>query len=577
MMGKCVAVIFLATAMVACGCQVGPRHTPWPGDATPFGAAKARRQISTWTWRRGYVAIEPYADIVSSVSMLSRVTKEFVDNCHKADIEVYIAVTGQPAETFDTTRHIAASVKRILKQCDEAGADGVDLHYEGFGAERQMKYIIALAGELHRTGRKLSVSVNALALSDTGAEHPYYRKVLGEVCDQVRVMCYGLVSERGLPPRPTSTPARAREAMQAWLKFVPREKLVMGLPAYSYDVDLAAGSGREVWQNTPLVAPSRIVKQGELADAVNYYIYQDKDGHTHVLYAFTSASTGAYLAIADELDIPAISFWTADRVPPETWQTVRDWMAEYPDAVIEADSDIFTDTITVAIKTTLDGCQLRYTLDGTEPTADSALYTKPLVLSDTATVKARAFGDGRAAGFTTGTRTLRKLFPPPADQPEDVVAGIHFKYFEGPWERMPDFDSLQPVAKGIVPTFDTSHRKQDDFFGFRFTGYIKVPRHGVYTFFVRSDDGLRLWLGDKLVIDDYGFHPAREVRGSIALAPGIYPIKADYFEWDIEERLTVYYQGPGIEKQIIPAEVLFHRAGDAVGKTGSPRASGGGR
>lgn len=577
-MRKLVAVALLAAVAAVCGCQWGSERVrevaaasvqapaPRPGDATPFGTAKARRQISTCTWRRGYVAIEPYADMISSVSVLTRVTKEFVDNCHKADIEVYIAITGQPGGTFDTAGHAEPPVEEVLKKCDEVGADGIDLHYHGFAAERRepyTDYVVALAEELHRTGRKLNVSVGPLTLSDTGSHERCHPKVLGEVCDQVRVMCYDQASQGDGAVGPACTRAQAREAMQAWMKFVPREKLVMGLPAYSYDIDLAVNSGRQAWYNKPPVDPSEIIDQGTLPDeAVNYYVYLDQDLHPHILYATDAFSTKAHLATADELDIPAVSFWTADRVPPKTWQTVRDWLAEYPNAVIEADSEVFTDTITVAMKTPLDGCDVRYTLDGSEPTADSPLYTKPLILSATATVKARAFGDSRAAAFTTATQTLRKLFPPPADQPEDVVPGVHFEYYEGPWERMPDFDSLQPVAEGVAESFGISRRKRDDLFGFRFTGYIKVPFEGVYTFFVRSDDGLRLWVGDRLVIDDYGFHPAREVRGSIALAPGLYPIRADYFEWDGDERLTGSYEGPGIEKQVIPPEVLFHKAGD---------------
>jgi|GEM_PF-1733314 len=576
-MRRGIAVTLLAVVVTVCGCGWGSERVreapalsgqapaPWPGDATPFGAAKARRQISTWTWRRGYVAIEPYADMVSSVSMLSRVTKEFVDNCHKADIEVYVAVTGRPDEMFDTGGHAEASAKQILKQCEEVGADGVDLHYEGFGAEHREQYmdcVVALAKELHRTGRKLNVSVGPLTLSDTGAGHRYDPEMLGEVCDQVRVMCCGLVPERDLPTRPTAMPGRAREIMQEWMTFVPREKLVMGLPAYSYDTDLATGLGREVWRNTPPVAPTEIIKEGGLSDeAFHYYIYPDKDRHLHILRVTDPSSTGTYLAIADELDIPAISFWTADRATPETWQTVRDWLTRDPDVVIEADADFFKDTITVPMRTPLVGREVRYTLDGSEPTADSPLYTKPLILSETTTVKARAFGNGRAAGFTTATLAVVKVWPAPKEQPGDVAPGLSFEYYEGPWEDRPDFDSLRPVADGVAESFGINHRKRDDSFGFRFTGYIKVSTEGVYTFVIRSDDGLRLWIGGKLMIDDYGFHPAREVRASIALAPGLYPIRADYFEWDGDERLTVSWEGPGIEKQDIPPEVLFHKAG----------------
>lgn len=44
---------------------------------------------------------------------------------------------------------------------------------------------------------------------------------------------------------------------------------------------------------------------------------------------------------------------------------------------------------------------IRYTLDGTEPTAESALYTEPVKIGDVRVVKARVFGpDGRSYGVT---------------------------------------------------------------------------------------------------------------------------------------------------------------------------------
>lgn len=571
-MSKIVVVLFLAAVVAACGCQSGPKDvmkTPelarheqrlWPGEATPFGVAKGRRQVSTWHWQGGWERIEPYADIISSVSMFGGLSKEFVDQCHAANIEVYMPIC---SARFDTPEHIEASVREALERCEKLGVDGVDLDLERFGAEWRKQYtayIVAMADALHRKGLKLSICVNVMMPGDAGAWQRYDPKVVGEVCDQIRVMCYDYVWARGGQLGPTATRGWARDAMRAWLNFAPREKLVMGLPAYSHDVDLVTGKGSQAGAGAPPVDREAIVKYGALRyEAVHYYLYRDKEQHLHLWFASDAYSTRAHLATVDELDIPAVSFWTASKLTPEMWQTLRDWLTKDPELVIEADPRIFVDTMTVRVRTLLDGYEARYTVDGTEPAADSPLYTKPLVLSETTTIKARVFRDGRAAGFKTPSKTVTKVRPRPAEELGEVAPGLSFAYYEGKWERPPDFDSLQPVAKGGAPMLDISERRRDDFFGFRFNGYIKVPSSGVYTFFARSDDGLRLWIGDKLVIDDYGLHPAREVQGSIALAPGLHPIKADYFEWDGNERLTVSYEGPGIEKRPVPAEVLFHK------------------
>jgi hypothetical protein len=42
-----------------------------------------------------------------------------------------------------------------------------------------------------------------------------------------------------------------------------------------------------------------------------------------------------------------------------------------------------------------------------------------------------------------------------------------------------------------------------DGFSARWTGQVTAPSSGVYTFYTQSDDGVRLWLGGQLLIDNW--------------------------------------------------------------------------
>ena len=53
----------------------------------------------------------------------------------------------------------------------------------------------------------------------------------------------------------------------------------------------------------------------------------------------------------------------------------------------------YADSVTFSIVTTTEGAAIRYTTDGSEPTATSALYSAPITLTATTTVKAKAFKD----------------------------------------------------------------------------------------------------------------------------------------------------------------------------------------
>lgn len=68
-----------------------------------------------------------------------------------------------------------------------------------------------------------------------------------------------------------------------------------------------------------------------------------------------------------------------------------------------------------------------------------------------------------------------------------------------------------------------------DAFSVRWTGSVRLPRDGKYTFYMVSDDGIRLWLDDQLVIDNWSSHSETENQGQIELWGGRpHPIRLEY-------------------------------------------------
>lgn len=224
--------------------------------------------------------------------------------------------------------------------------------------------------------------------------------------------------------------------------------------------------------------------------------------------------------------------------------------------VITVDSEIFVSTATVSIATNRDAVELRYTKDGTEPGAASPLVNGPIVLRDTTTVSARAFRGGKAVSPTASV-TATKVKPRPALAASAVVPGLRFVCVEGEFSRLPDFDHLTPSATGTVEGFDLKPRTAEARFAMQYRGYIKVPSDGAYRFFVRSDDGSRMWVGETLVVENDGLHSAHEESGVVALAAGLHPITVAMFEQSGGFELGVSWQAAGMFKQPVPAGVLF--------------------
>lgn len=93
----------------------------------------------------------------------------------------------------------------------------------------------------------------------------------------------------------------------------------------------------------------------------------------------------------------------------------------------------------------------------------------------------------------------------------------------------------------------------------RWTGFIKAPAAGKYTLFVESDDGSRIYIADKLVVDNNGLHGMEEKSAQVELKAGLNPIRIEFFENEGEAGCRLSWKSPDGEKQIIPADALCHK------------------
>jgi len=223
---------------------------------------------------------------------------------------------------------------------------------------------------------------------------------------------------------------------------------------------------------------------------------------------------------------------------------------------VAADTDVFVDDLEVTVRSNRENVQVRYTTDGSDPKPASPVAVGTVHIADTTTIRARAFRGARPVSPVSAA-TFTKVAPRPAERPGQVERGLRFDYLEGDFNRLPDFDAVAPTRTGMVDGFDLGPRLRETRFAFRFRGFISVPRYGGYRFFVRSDDGSRLWIGDQLVVENDGLHSSREESGVIALAAGLHPITVAMFEQSGGFELRVSYAGAALARQAVPAEALF--------------------
>ncbi|MBC8096435.1 MAG: DUF1800 family protein, partial [Akkermansiaceae bacterium] len=99
------------------------------------------------------------------------------------------------------------------------------------------------------------------------------------------------------------------------------------------------------------------------------------------------------------------------------------------------------------------------------------------------------------------------------------------------------------------------------FYSVRWTGQVQPQYSETYVFNTRSDDGLKLWVNDQLLIDRWQTQSATDWTNTIALQAGTrYNLKLEYLQRGGSGSARLYWYSPSQAKQIIPPERLYASA-----------------
>jgi hypothetical protein len=151
---------------------------------------------------------------------------------------------------------------------------------------------------------------------------------------------------------------------------------------------------------------------------------------------------------------------------------------------------------------------------------------------------------------------------PSIRRPKNIQpGGFKYSYYEGSWDKLPDFSQLSPARTGLVDkNFIISKLPSQNNFGLLVEGYIEIKQSGYYTFLLNSDDGSKFYLGNQLIIDYDGSHGRWNSKSyMVPLEKGFYPIRLEYFQKQYDLFLGLEYIVPGGARQTyIPFESRYH-------------------
>lgn len=145
---------------------------------------------------------------------------------------------------------------------------------------------------------------------------------------------------------------------------------------------------------------------------------------------------------------------------------------------------------------------------------------------------------------------------------------IRFDYYEGEWDKLPDFSKLTPAKSGTCKGLDLGVATRKNNFAMRFKGVFQAEKAGRYTFTVASDDGSAVWVDGQKVVAVDGVHPKQSASGQVQLSAGIHAVEVHYFqgggEWELEAEVRGGGMGSlALETVLVESEGALKAARDA--------------
>lgn len=162
---------------------------------------------------------------------------------------------------------------------------------------------------------------------------------------------------------------------------------------------------------------------------------------------------------------------------------------------------------------------------------------------------------------------LALLLPPAQEELKPGLVGEYFALDTG----MQDFPALAADKKPLLRRIDkqinwdsTSDKfagtELADHFYVRWAGVLHLAKDMKIVFYTESDDGSRLWIDGKQIVENGGLHPMEERSGDpIELKAGDHEIRLDLFENEGDSGIKLSWEPAGMTKEILPESVLFHR------------------
>jgi hexosaminidase len=229
-----------------------------------------------------------------------------------------------------------------------------------------------------------------------------------------------------------------------------------------------------------------------------------------------------------------------------------------PVAIGPVDTMMQGNRFRVTLQPPVEGARIYWTIDGYPASEADELYTAPFSfdIPEGQQRELQAVVVTPTNRKSRVTRTVMYNRPQPENNPFGVVHALEYRLFKGPIADLATMDRSTLLASDTASGFDPSRlRARGASFGVVYFGQVALDLDGTYTFELASTGASRLYIDDRLVVDNPGEATETVRSGQITGLRGLRRIRVLYAE-DRPGSLAVSVTAPGRAKVPVQGDML---------------------
>ncbi|WP_316805080.1 family 20 glycosylhydrolase [Pedobacter nototheniae] len=218
---------------------------------------------------------------------------------------------------------------------------------------------------------------------------------------------------------------------------------------------------------------------------------------------------------------------------------------------------VFVDQVWLKLSNPLKSTVLHYTTDGSTPVKSSKIYSGPLLINKAQQIKIAAFRPNGNPGEVYEVNYKKQSYQK-GIAATGLQEGLKFSYYPKYYKSVTKINESDRTDSAVTAKIDIPVKDKAPSFGTRHTGYFYASREGIYTFYLKADDGSNLYINHQLLIDNDGLHSAIEKSAQIALGKGYHPFELLFIEGGGGYTLQLEYSLGDGERKPVSESDFYH-------------------